>query len=272
MDYEFSVLMPVYIKESPLFFTSAIESVIQQTLMPSEILIVVDGKLTDELDEIIGQYLDHYPGLFTIVRLSQNSGMGIAMDTGLRKCRFEWIARMDSDDISRPDRFELQMTYVKSHPEVDIVGGNIEEFNLYPHDLKRFRSVPMKHEEILRFSKRRCPMNHMTVLYKRLKVAQVGGYWERRNFEDYYLWCKMLQQGCIFHNLQDTLVDVRIGNNMMERRRSTAYSKDEFFFLSSLRKERYLTAFDYYRAVCIRGILRRVSPNVLEKFYKKALR
>ena len=268
----FSVLIPVYIKENPDFFNESLKSIVGQTLMPAEILIIADGPLTEELDQLIEDYTGRYPGLFNIVRLPQNMGMGIAMTTAVKACKYDYIARMDSDDIAFPERFERQMKYLAENPGTDIVGSWMEEFDKVPGDTKRVRRLPEKHDDILAFAKQRCPFNHMTVVYKKEKVLQAGAYWEKKAYEDYHLWYQMIKSGCKMYNIQDILVHARIGNNMLSRRRGIIYLKAEQFFFEILKRDKFITSLQYYKVMATRFILRLVPQNILGLVYKYYLR
>ncbi|WP_346316639.1 glycosyltransferase [Chitinophaga sp. YIM B06452] len=268
----FSVLIPVYIKENPDFFNESLKSVVNQTLMPAEILIIADGPLTIELDQVIEDYKANYPGLFNVVRLPQNMGMGIAMTTAVKACKYDYIARMDSDDIALPGRFARQMEYLAENPGTDIVGSWMEEFDKVPGDTKRIRKLPENHGDILTFAKQRCPFNHMTVVYKKEKVLQAGAYWEKKAYEDYHLWYQMIKSGCRMHNIPDILVHARIGNNMLSRRRGMMYLKAEQFFFRILKRDGFITSLQYYKVMATRFILRLVPQSLLGLVYKYYLR
>src|SRR5690606_27157518 len=189
----------VYFKEHPDFLQKSLESVLTQTYMPDEVVLVEDGKLTNELYEVIRQCKEAYPNLITTVSLPENMGIGYAMNFGLKHCKNEYIARMDTDDIAHPDRFLKQMTYLAEHPETDLIGSFIEEFHEVPGDMKRYRKVPVEHLKIVNCAKLRCPINHMTVIFRKSKVLEAGSYsYQKNNFEDYPLWYQMIKIGCSF--------------------------------------------------------------------------
>ncbi|GEP89458.1 Glycosyl transferase family 2 [Chitinophaga terrae (ex Kim and Jung 2007)] len=269
---KFTVLIPIYFKENPEFFKDAINSILNQTLPPDEILIVADGPLTENLDQILNEYIEKYSQIFTVVRLAQNMGMGYAMTTGVKQAKYQIIARMDSDDIAKPQRFDIQLRFLVEHPEVDIVGSWIDEFHNQPGDVIRQRKLPEKHEDIVNFAKKRCPFNHMTVMYKKDKVLNAGAYWEKRMFEDYHLWYQMIRSGCIMHNLPISLVSARIGNNMVGRRRGWHYLKTENSFFQIMKQDNFISSFGYYRIMFIRAIFRIMPSSVLAPLYKFLLR
>jgi len=268
----FSVLMPVYFKENPEYLHSAINSLLHQTLLPSEIVIVEDGPLTDALYEVIQEFKNNHQDLFTIIRLPKNGGMGVAMDTGLKQCKYSWVARMDSDDLSRHDRFEKQVKYLQSHPGIDALGGWIEEFRHNTGDLKQVRHLPLTHDDIKHFAKTRNPINHMTVMFHKDKAIKAGGYWHFRVLEDYHLWYKMLLQGCNFSNLPDILVDARVGNNMLGRRKGIPYLKREIAFFKEMYSSGFISEYQFCKAVIGRAIMKIIPLRILERLYTLILR
>ena len=268
----FSVLIPVYVKETPSYFNKALESITLQSLLPDEIVIVADGPLSKELDEVINIYTKQFPDIFNIIRLPKNMGMGVAMNTGLKNCKYEWVARMDSDDIARTNRFEKQIKYIEEHPEIDVLGSFAEEFISEIGDFAKIRVLPTSHQDILRFTKKRCPINHMTVMYRRTKAIEAGGYWENRIFEDYNLWYEMLKRSCRFANLPNVLIDVRVGNNMVDRRRGLSYFRQEFNFFKQMRNEGFINVINFITVVSVRFISRILPKFILEKIYYLLLR
>src|SRR5690625_792372 len=168
--------MSVYEGEKPEYFEASIESMLNQTLMPDQIVIVKDGKLTPALDSVINKYKDDYTGLFTIVTLSENAGLGVALNKGLKHCKNELVARMDTDDISLENRCELQVKEFQKNEKLSIVGTMINEFDVDPNRIISSRVVPTDHNSILKFSRRRNPFNHPSVMYKKSAVQSCGGY------------------------------------------------------------------------------------------------
>ncbi len=271
-DYKFSVLMPTYYKENPEFLRIALESITNQTLMPDEIVIVKDGKLTRELDEIIEEFNNKFEGIFNIVSLEKNVGQGQARNVGLNACKYNIVALMDSDDISKSNRFEVQIGYLKNHPDVDCVGSFITEFSNDPNIIESIKAVPLTHEEIFNFGKWRSPMNNMTIVYKKNKVLEVGGYNTFNFGEDYLLFAKMLMNGSIFHNFEECLVNARGGSRMLAKRVGWNRIKQEFLLFYEFRKMGYINNFQFIRNVSLKFLLR-VIPNWLRSWiYKRFLR
>ncbi len=269
---KFSVLMPVYNKENPIFLKQALESIIQQTLMPNEIVIVKDGALTKELDNIINNYSSNYNDLFNIITLVQNIGPGRARNAGLQACKYNYIALMDSDDIADLTRFEKQIGYLEKHPEIDCIGSNITEFEENPENIISKKVVPLKQEEIFKFGKWRSPMNNVTIIYKKDKVLEVGGYNSFNFGEDYLLFAKMLVAGMKFHNLEEWLVNARGGASMLSKRIGFCRIIQEFKLFWTFYKMKYINIFEFSRNVSLKFLLRIIPTWFRSWIYQTFLR
>ncbi|WP_097027916.1 glycosyltransferase [Clostridium peptidivorans] len=269
---KFSVLMSVYYKENPSYLQQAIDSVINQTVRPDEIVLVKDGKLTEELEEVINKYLQSYNKLFTIIEFQENKGLGVALAEGVKKSRNELIARMDTDDICKPNRFEKQLEVFEQNPNLDIVGSYIQEFEGSINNIVSIRKVPLRDIEIKKFGKMRNPFNHMTVMYKRSSVLKAGNYKEFLWNEDYYLWVRMILDKCNMKNINESLVYARVDNGMYERRGGIRYAQID----CKLQREYYNIGFVSKREFIINSLVRssvRIIPNKLRKLiYKNKLR
>lgn len=220
MEKRYSVLMSVYKNEKPDYFIESLDSMVNQTLKPDEIVIVKDGELTKELDDVIEKYKEMHPKLFKIVSLKKNVGLGRALDEGLKHCRNELVARMDTDDISLPKRCELQVEKFNSNPELSIVGTMIDEFYDNRKNIISSRVVPTSNEEICRFIKRRSPFNHPTVMYRKSDVIRCGGYGKMRRKQDLDLFSRMINSGCIASNIDKSLLLFRSNEDNFKRRKS----------------------------------------------------
>lgn len=221
-----TVLMSVYYKEKPDYLIACLNSMLNQTYLPDEIVLVKDGPLTDELDSVIEEYVGKAPQVFRLVPLSENVGLGKALAIGVEASSHQLIARMDTDDIAIPERLEKQRNYFIENPATSIVGSNIIEFEGTIENIIANRNVPSTHEEILAFAKRRNPFNHMTVMYRKEAVLEAGNYQPLNGYEDYYLWVRMLKQGAVAHNFNEVLVYARGGEDMYERRGGWKYYLD----------------------------------------------
>ena len=227
MGAPYSVLMSVYEKERPEYLRAALTSVLNQTVLPFEIVLVCDGPLTDGLEQVLESFAEH----LSLVRLPQNCGLGKALAEGLLHCNCELIARVDSDDISVIDRCERQVEYLGMYPEIDVLSGTLAEFTgdaVTPQDAQlqvvSYKSLPASNQEISEYIKSRNPINHPCVMFRRSKVLEAGGYQPCSLFEDYDLWVRMYQNQCKFANIADTLVYMRV-NDMHRRRGGVRYAK-----------------------------------------------
>lgn len=222
-----SVLMSVYCKENPTFLKKSIQSLLKQTLVPNEILIIKDGPLTPELDQVLTDFEHEYPKIFNIHALEENHGLAYALAYGVKHAKYEYIARMDSDDIAAPDRIEDQLKQMTKN-YYDIYGGQIAEFENSIKEIIAKREVPTDLYTIKEFAHRRNPMNHMTVMFKRSTILEIGNYHQVVGFEDYDLWIRAIQAGCKLGNSEEIYVYVRAGHDMMKRRGGWDYIKANF--------------------------------------------
>lgn len=218
-----SVLMCVYYKDRPEWLRSSIESMLDQTLPPDEIVIVKDGRLSEELDSIIRIYVQKYPHVFHIIALETNQGLGNALRSGLAICRNEFIARMDSDDISKPNRLERQVAAFEADPELSIVGSSVDEFIDAPDRIVSRRVLPDEYNDIVKFAYMRNPFNHPSVMFKKSDVLLCGNYIPFYLLEDYYLWVRMLANGKKARNLPESLLLMRVSRDFYKRRGGFRY-------------------------------------------------
>lgn len=267
---KFSVLMSVYYKEKAEYLEQALVSIYDnQTLKPSEIVIVKDGKLTDELDSVIEKFIFSHPNVVNLVELEKNVGLGKALNIGVKKCSNEIIARMDSDDVSENHRFEKQIKYMN---EFDIVGSNVIEFIDDIDNVISIRKMPITTEEIIKFSKKRNPFCHPSVMYKKDSILKCGNYIESYLTEDYNLWVRMIEKKCKCRNIDDVLVYMRTDEEFYKRRGGFKYLKEMLKFKTRLYKKKYINFFQYIY-VCITHIVVCLMPNFMRNiFYKKCLR
>jgi len=222
---EYSVLMSVYSKEESSYLKESLESMLAQTLQPEQIVIVKDGPLTEELDAVINEYTFKYSKIFTVVPLTENIGLGKALDKGLKSCRNELVARMDTDDISLPVRCEKQVQEFQKDSALSIVGTMIDEFYDEPNNIVSSRIVPTDHEEIVAFMRRRSPFNHPSVMFKKSEVIRCGGYGTFRRKQDLDLFSRMINYGCKTANINEPLLLFRSNEDNFRRRKSWTYCK-----------------------------------------------
>lgn len=268
----FSVLISVYKKEKAEYLKRALQSIINQTLKPTEIVIVKDGPLTKELDECIEDFRGQYSELFKILAFKKNRGLGLALRDGVKACKYEYIARMDSDDISKLDRFEKQFNYLQKHPETALLGTWITEFSKDENKPDTVTKLPCTHQEIIKFAERRNPFRHVTVVFKKSAVIQSENYRDFLWFEDYDLFVRMLQKGYIAANISECLVDVRADKDMFARRGGWQYLKQDYKFQKQLLKTKFIGKTDFLINITIRSIVRLIPNKVRSYLYKKILR
>ena len=272
MKKKYSVLMSVYHKENSLFFSQSLDSMINQTIRPDEIVLVCDGPLTKELDRLIDRYTKENKNLFNVIRLKENKGLGNALSIGIKKCRNELIARMDTDDISKPERCEKEIEIFNSNSEMGIVGSNIEEFSTSVNEMNSIRKVPEFHDDIRKFIKKRNPFNHPSVMYKKSEVLKAGNYKDVRYMQDYFLWVDMISNGTVGYNIQENLVSMRANDNLFKRRSGHEYSKIQHKLLKYMKEKKIINSFEYITFLALRSISS-MLPNFVRKFlFKKLLR
>ncbi len=259
MKNKFSVSMCVYGKDNPEWFKVAVDSILDQTAVPDEVVLVVDGPVPEELDRLIEEYAKEES--FRVIRLEKNLGHGEARRTGLAACTYELVALMDADDISVPDRFEKQLKAFSEDESLAIVGGNITEFIDTPENVVAQRIVPQTDGEIKAYMKTRCPMNQMTVMFRKDLVDAVGGYIDWYCEEDYYLWLRMALAGMKFANLQENLVNVRVGADMYRRRGGMKYFVSEARLQKYMLEQNVIGCGTYLSNVIKRLILQVLLPN-----------
>mgnify|MGYP000662536930 CR=1 FL=1 len=258
---KYSVLMSLYIKEKPEYLDVSIKSMIEQTLKPDEIVIVKDGPITKELQDVLDKYIKEYPNLFNIVGYEENKGLGYALNFGLKHCQNELVARMDTDDISKLSRCEEQVNLFKKYPETDIIGGDISEFIDFENNIVSCRRVPKLDKEIKEYLKIRCPLNHVTVMFKKSSVIKSGGYIDLFWNEDYYLWIRMVEKNCKMANTGTILVNVRVGKDMYQRRGGKKYFESEKFLQDYMLKNNLIKKYTYIKNIVLRFLIQILMPT-----------
>lgn len=261
----FSVAISVYKNDNPIYFDRALESITdQQTIKPNEIVLVVDGPVSEEIDSVIEKYTKKTN--LKVIRLETNGGLGNALKIATENCSSELIARMDSDDVAVSDRFEQQLCFFGQNPNIDIVGGNISEFIDNEENIVGYRIVPTSDAEIKKYLKKRCPLNHVSVMFKKSALEKAGGYLEWHCNEDYYLWVRMFLEGAVFLNTGTTLVNVRVGKEMYSRRGGRKYFKSEKKLQKYMLDQKVINRFTYISNVSKRFIVQCLLPNSLRGF------
>lgn len=271
MEYpKFSVLMSLYLKEKPEYLNEALKSVINQTVKPNEIVIVYDGPITTELKSVVEQYVSNNPGLIKIIDNPENKGLGLALADGVPQCTYELIARMDTDDICRKDRFEKQLEEFVKDPRLDICGSHILEFEEKEENIVARRRVPLVDKDIKEYQKRRDGFNHVSVMFKKKSVLAAGNYQSCLLMEDTLLWANMFMNGAKGKNIDDYLVYVRIGKDMYERRGGFDYYKKYKTGRRKVYETGYISWVDYKMTLIVQLIVAAI-PNRVRGFVFKNL-
>lgn len=272
MDQRISVLMSVYKNDIADNVKVAVESVINQTLPPEQVVMVVDGPVPDELKTMLEKLDTEYP-ILELVWLPENVGAGEAVRIGTDYCKYPFIARMDSDDIALPTRFEKEMAYFTEHPDVDMVGSSHQEFYDQVSDLAGFRDVPETHEAIVEFMKKRNPFCQPSVIMKKEALIRAGGYQSYRWVEDWYLWIRMYLSGTKFYNFQEPLMLIRVNRNTYARRQGLKYYRNIKGILKYMRQHKMLSFWQYTKAKFVRFVGHVLVPAKMKtRLYRKYLR
>lgn len=268
----FSVLMSLYAKEHTDYLRQSLESVFNQTLPPDEVILVEDGPLTSELYSVVNEFAQKHNEL-KIINIEKNGGLGRALNEGLKHCSHELVARMDTDDISLPDRFEKEVSFMNSHPEIDVCSAWIAEFDEdNPDDIISIKKLPETHDELYKYGKFRCPINHPVSIFRKKAVIDSGSYQHIRLFEDYYLWGRMMVKGYKFHNIQETLLKFRLSPQMYSRRGGLKYALTEINLINKFRKIGYVDFLSSVFAIISRFIVRIIPNSTRKLIYTKLLR
>lgn len=267
---EYSVLMSVYDKEKPEYLTVSIESILHQTFLPKEFIIVEDGKLNSDLEEVICTYEHNYKSMIKIIRLEKNFGLGHALNVGVNACTTDVVARMDSDDYSTPDRCYTQMK--KINEGYDIVGCNVAEFQNDIKNLVTYKIMPEDNDSIYKFSKLRNPFNHPTVMFKKKSIINIGNYKSGFRSEDYDLWLRAIYFKLNCYNIQEYLVYMRVSNEFYNRRSGRKNFAEHRNLMKTVLERRQITKEEYF-INCSATFIKCFCPTFLRKLlYKKFLR
>ncbi|MDE6558153.1 MAG: glycosyltransferase [Clostridia bacterium] len=273
-DYpSYSVLMSVYAKETPGNLRQALDSMCNQTVAPNEIVMIEDGPLTEELYAVLDEYSDALGTKFVRIKNDVNLGLGVSLNKGVSACSNELIARMDTDDISQPDRCEKQLAAFFNAPELDVIGTQISEFTDTPDVSVGKRIVPCEHEEICRFLKGRSPFSHPSVMFKKSSVLSAGNYLDLHFNEDFYLWVRMYLNGAKFANLNEVLLNMRVSSDMYGRRGGIKYYKNQKQLFKFMYKNKIISFGQYTKMKIVRFTLQVLMTNKMRRWaYKKFAR
>jgi len=267
----FSVLMSVYRAESAKYLNEALHSVwFEQSLKPSQIVVVRDGPLTEDLDAVLRKWNQSLGSVLVQVDLPANKGLGAALNAGLAFCKYELVARMDTDDRAAPGRFKRQWTFMQEHHDIVASSGLVEEWDESFHKLIAERTLPLQSAELEKYAKRRSPLSHPAVIFRKSVIDEVGGYPELRKAQDYALWSVLLAKGYRLANLDACLVKMRTGNELMQRR-NWKYLIAEYRLLKFQKRIKFIGWRDFIFNLFLRAILR-LSPASAKTLMYRYLR
>lgn len=269
----YSVLMSVYKNDDPGFLATALKSVYEdQTKKPDEIVVVFDGPLTDAQQSVLDAFAADKTDVVHYYPQEVNSGLGEALRIGSEYCTGDYIFRMDSDDISHPERFAKQAAFVEAHPEIDVVGTDIAEFRESLDEEMRVRQCPAEHDQIVQMGKSRNPMNHVSVCMRRSALMACGSYEPLLLLEDYYLWLRMIVGGYKLANLHESLVYVRVGNGFENRRSAKVQIKGWKVLQKYMRANGLIGAVTGFKNMVAIRVFVGTSPKLKTFLYKHFLR
>lgn len=268
---KFSVLMSVYAKEKAEFFDRSLQSNLDdQTRKPDEFVLICDGPMNEDLDFVIAKYEDKYPDIFKVYRTEQNQGLGKALNYGLAKCSYDIVLRSDSDDVCAADRFEIQVSYMESHPQIAVCSSYIDEFDNDWEKPDKKKTLPLTNKELYEMAKFRNPINHMAAAFRKNVIMEIGSYRHIPYVEDYELWVRTLINGYQFANIDKVLVHARVGNGMVGRRGNRQYITSWKELSSYMKENGMISNIEYVRnMIAVRAFV--YMPSDAKEFLYKAL-
>ncbi len=265
----FSVLLPVYYKDKAEWLSVALDSILQQTILPTEIIVIQDGQIPSSLSKKITEFQQQSGCKW--IELSKNQGLANSLNVGIKNASYEWITRLDADDINVSDRYQKQIKFLTQNPEVDLVGGYSLEFANNPQGPYMMRKLPLTAKDVRSLLKKRNPINHGSIFYRKSAVLEAGGYEHYDGMEDYHLWVKMILKGFCLRNMPEKLVLARAGAGMLMRRGGWGYFKTElrlqYFFLT----KGFINIWEFCRNIAIRAVVR-MTPKFFRKIFYKVTR
>lgn len=274
MQPQYSVLMPLWYLEKNEYIYQSLKSVLQQTVSPTEIVLVVDHPLLPETEELLAQLQKQHPE--TRIRKMENfdllgKGLGAVLAFGVLQCQYEFVARMDTDDICFLDRCEKELDILMKFPSVAIVGGGLEKFTVVPEQVDGYRLPPEKGRNLIQYSKYRNPFNHPTVMFRRDVILQVGNYSPLKECEDYELWYRVLKNGYEGYNLQHPVLHYRAGTDMLKRRKNKRFFRQSVDLVLEMKRDRYINWLEMIAALGMQAV-RFYAPFGLNKIVYKYVR
>lgn len=268
----FSVLMSTYKKDSAVYLKEALQSILNQSLLPSDMVVVKDGPLTKDLEEVLFSFKDRAPFTVHIVELPTNLGLGLALAEGIKFTEFDLVARMDADDIAKPERFMKQITFLAENIEVHVLSCWVDEFIEQVDIVEYIKQTPETHDEIRLYMQKRNPINHPATVFRKSMVLKSGNYQDFYLNEDYYLWVRMMSAGARFYNLQESLLFFRVNLGMYKRRGGLRYIKQDIKLQQFMYQSKLISLGTMLSNLVIRIPIRLFPNNLRALFYKYLLR
>lgn len=263
---KYSVLTTLYVKDNPDYLKQSIDSMLRQTVPPSEYVVVKDGPLTEELDNILQEYSTNNP-IFKIVSLDVNSGLGVACMKGVEACTNEYIARLDADDLSLPTRCEKELDVLEKEKDLAVVGSDIYEFEVDPEVITSIKKMPTEPDDIYKFGKKRNPFNHSTVIFRKSILLANGGYSPMRRSQDLELFTRLLFKGCKCRNIGEPLVLFRTGTARVKRKKNWTNLKCDVKVYKRNYDEHYINLFDFLYVIIRQVVFFSMPSGLAQKLY-----
>lgn len=260
----FSCLLNVYFKDNAVWLKQAIDSIFSNTVKPAEVVIMVDGPVGKEIQNILNDYATH--PLVRVLTHPVNVGRGAALGIAVPQCKYDLIALMDADDVCRQDRFEKQLAAFAADSGLAVLGGQIQEVDAATFTPLAKRQVPLKHAEICKYLKTRMPFNNQTIMFKKQAVLDSGNFKAFGLLEDYYMWARVIAKGYKAANLPDVLMDVRVNPAMYGRRGGYNYFHMNKLLFKEMRNLGLLNFWQYYYTLSVRFIVQVLMPNKMRGY------
>lgn len=267
----YSILTTLYKNDKPEQLKESIESMLAQTVLTNDYVIVADGPLTKELDDVLASYEASYD-FFHIVRLPENVGLGQALREGLTHCKNDLVARLDADDLSMPNRCELQLALFEKEDDLVIVGSDMYEFADDPNVIVDLKTMPSTPEQIYKYGKRRNSFNHSSVMYRKSIIEKHGSYSSMRRSQDLELFSKILHSGCKCRNISEPLIKFRCGDTRVQRKKKWSNVKSDLKIFNQNRKMGYAGPLDYAYVLVTQIVFYLLPAKIAGFLYMKLFR
>ena len=265
---KFSLILPIHFDVNYKTFKKSFDSLMRQTLKPTEYVIVLDGPIKPIILGYMNTFLIEKN--LKIIKNIKNIGLGKSLNKAILKCNYEIIIRADSDviyDINRNKEFIL---FYKKNKNIDIFGSWMSEVD--SSNKIYIKKTPVKNKAICFAMNFRNPINHPTVMFKKKKIISAGNYKHMPFFEDYYLWLRCKKIGINFLNIKKNLAVTNIDLGYIKRRDGISYFKNFLEFQKNAYKEKLVSGFYILTNILIRLSILSFSSKIKLYIYKTFLR